>query len=413
MLGFIISQKHGGNMQAILAPLREIAEYDEIQRTLNDQKGPVSLTGCVDSQKLHIVYGLSQDSRYRLILTYSDLRAKEIYEEYKFYDRNVMLYPAKDLIFFQADIHGNRLVQERIKVLRRIMEKRPVTIVATYASIMTPQAFWNEDDIISLELGSTISTDRLSGKLVDMGYEKTYQVEEPGQFSVRGGIIDIFDLTEENPYRIELWGDEVDSIRSFDVLSQRSIEKLESIRIFPATEFVMDSDRIHDGLKRIEKEAKKQEVYFRDQHMPEEAHRIITQFQALKEQLTEFRSLTNLESYVQYFYDVTVNLAEILAKKESNREIDAGAKLGIKTGISEPPKKSNKDYIIFVDEPVRVKEQAQAIEMVNRAAPSKEYLSIRSMEAAEKMADGQATKIIVPSDLQGVATLAKVFEESK
>ena len=212
-------------MQAILAPLREIAEYDEIQRTLNDQKGPVSLTGCVDSQKLHIVYGLSQDSRYRLILTYSDLRAKEIYEEYKFYDRNVMLYPAKDLIFFQADIHGNRLVQERIKVLRRIMEKRPVTIVATYASIMTPQAFWNEDDIISLELGSTISTDRLSGKLVDMGYEKTYQVEEPGQFSVRGGIIDIFDLTEENPYRIELWGDEVDSIRSFDVLSQRSIEK--------------------------------------------------------------------------------------------------------------------------------------------------------------------------------------------
>ena len=283
-------------MQAILAPLMEIAEYDEIKKNLQEKTGPVSLTGCVDSQKLHIIYGLGQSDRYKLILTYSDLRAREIYEEYKFYDRNVMLYPAKDLIFFQADIHGNKLVRERVKVMRRIAERRPVTIVATYASIMTPQVFWKDEDILQLENGSVLMVDQLSAKLVDMGYEKTYQVEEPGQFSVRGGIIDIFDLTEENPYRVELWGDEVDSIRSFDVLSQRSIEKLESISVYPASEFVMDSDRIEEGLKKIEKEAAKQEALFRDKHMPEEAHRIVTQTKALREQLTEFRSMTNLES---------------------------------------------------------------------------------------------------------------------
>ena len=70
----------------------------------------------------------------------------------------------------------------------------------------------------------------IANRLVVMGYEKNYQVEAPGQFSIRGGIVDIFDLTEENPYRIELWGDEIESIRSFDILSQRSIENLQEIR---------------------------------------------------------------------------------------------------------------------------------------------------------------------------------------
>ena len=74
-----------------------------------------------------------------------------------------------------------------------------------------------------------------------MGYEKTHQVEGKGQFSVRGGIIDIFDLTGENPCRIELWGDEVESIRSFDILSQRSIEQLDEITIFPGTELMLSA----------------------------------------------------------------------------------------------------------------------------------------------------------------------------
>ena len=105
-------------MQALIAPLKELAEYDEIRKVTRQGKGTVALSGCVDSQKLHMIYGLSDGLKYKVIVTYSDLKAKEIYEEYRFYDRNVMLYPAKDLIFFQADIHGNQLVQERIKTLR-------------------------------------------------------------------------------------------------------------------------------------------------------------------------------------------------------------------------------------------------------------------------------------------------------
>lgn len=86
-------------MQALIAPLKELAEYDEIRKVTRQGKGTVALSGCVDSQKLHMIYGLSDGLKYKVIVTYSDLKAKEIYEEYRFYDRNVMLYPAKDLIF--------------------------------------------------------------------------------------------------------------------------------------------------------------------------------------------------------------------------------------------------------------------------------------------------------------------------
>ena len=319
--------------------MKELAEYDEVRKIVRQGKGTVALSGCVDSQKLHMIYGLSDGLKYKVIVTYNDLKAKEIYEEYRFYDRNVMLYPAKDLIFFQADIHGNQLVQERIKTLRRVVEGKPVTIVTTYAALMTPQVLWEEKDIIHTERGGSLDESKLASRLVAMGYEKAYQVESPGQFSVRGGIVDIFDLTEENPYRIELWGDEVESIRSFDILSQRSIEKLESITVYPATEFVLSEEQIRKGIARLEKEAAKQEKIFRDAHQPEEAHRIATQVSELKEQLLEFQSKANLEGYIRYFYENTVTMPELLADM------------------------AGRSLVFYIDEPARVKEQADAIEL--------------------------------------------------
>ncbi len=330
-------------MQALLAPLQELAEYGNIREAIKKGAGVTSLTGCVDSQKLHMIYGLGDGFRIKVIVTYSDLKAKEIFEEYKFYDRNVMLYPAKDLIFFQADIHGNQLVKDRVKVLRRLMEKKPVTIVTTYAALMTPQVLWDADkDVIDVYKGSSLDEGELCGRLVDMGYEKSYQVESPGQFSVRGGIIDIFDLTEENPYRIELWGDEVESIRSFDILSQRSIENLEGVSVFPATEFVLEEERIRAGLKKLEAESVKQQKIFRDAFRTEEAHRIASQVKELKEQLLEFKAKVNLEGYIRYFYEDTMTLPELLVHLAGN-------------GNARP--------VFFLEEPARVKEQADAIEL--------------------------------------------------
>ncbi len=325
-------------MQALLAPLQELAEFDEIKKLVTKQNLPVALTGCMESQKLHMIFGLSSGFKYKLIVTYSEQKAREIYEEYKFYDRNVMLYPAKDLIFFQADIHGNKLTTERVKVLRRLCEERPFTLVTTFAALMTPQVVWNMDtDTVFMDKRTSIQENELARRLIAMGYKKSYQVETPGQFSVRGGIIDIFDLTEENPYRIELWGDEVESIRSFDILSQRSVEQLSSIRIYPASEFILTEDAKTEGFSRIEEEAHRQEKIFRDGFQTEEAHRIATQIRELKEQVLEFQNLSGIEGYIRYFYpkDRLKNLIMLLPD----------------------------NYCVFMDEPGRIFDSARAVEL--------------------------------------------------
>ena len=324
-------------MQALLAPLKELAEFGDMQESIRKNTGPLSVTGCVDSQKLHMIYGLSEGRKVKVIVTYSDIRARQICEEYRFYDRNVMLYPAKDLIFFQADVHGNQLTQERVHVLKRLYENKPVTVVTTFAALMAPQAVWQEEDVLEFERNGTLDLEELSAKLVTLGYEKVYQVEGPGQFSVRGGILDIFDLTWENPCRVELWGEEIDSIRSFDLLSQRSIEQLESISVYPAAEFVLDPERMKKGLKRIEQEARKQEKLFRDAHKPEEAHRIRTQVQELKEQLTECGAGANLESYVRYFFEDLTSFPELVKRSAS--------------------------CCFFLEEPARIQEHADGVEL--------------------------------------------------
>lgn len=333
-------------MEALRAPLRELGEFEEIQGKLRKREPLcLGLSGCVDSQKLHMVFGLGEGFRYRLIITYSDQRMREIYEDYKFYDRNVCMYPAKDLIFFQADIHGNQLVTERWKVLRRMLEGVPMTIVTTLDALMEPQVPLEKikKEILHISTSGQIIEKELAEKLVGLGYEKTYQVEVPGQFSVRGGIVDIFDLTEENPYRIELWGEDVDSIRSFDVLSQRSIEALSSVDIYPATEMILTKDQRARGMHLIELEAKKQEEVLRGQGKAEEAARLHRQIGELREEVLELEAKVNLESYVRYFYQELGSFLGGFDKKES---------------------------CIFLDEPVRIGEHAEAVELEFRESMS-------------------------------------------
>ena len=297
-------------MNTLLAPLWEISEFEEIQKQLDKENGCVALTGCIESQKLHMAYGLSEGRfQNRIFVTYSDQRIKELLEDEQFYDREAVVYPSRDLIFYQADIHGNQLTKERIKTLRRILEGKPATVITTFSSLMAPQLsldIWKQY-LLHMDGKSIIDEKAIALRLVEMGYEKTYQVETPGQFSVRGGIVDIFDLTEENPYRIELWGDEIESIRSFDVMSQRSIEKLSEITVYPATEMLLSKNQLKTGMEKIKKEAAAFEQKLRDEFHTEEAHRVATHVKELEEQVMEFGNAASLDGYMNYFYEETVS----------------------------------------------------------------------------------------------------------
>lgn len=324
-------------MKTFTAPLQELKEFNDIRDNIKLKDLPVQITGCIDSQKCHLIHGLGEDFRYRIIVTYNDLKAKEIYEDYRLYEKDVFLYPAKDIIFYSADIHGNAIVRERLRVLSQIIEKKNATIIVTLDGgmdrLLPLQTV--KDRILTIDTATTIKMPEFGSALLHLGYERQAQVEAPGDFAVRGGIIDIFPLTEEAPYRIELWGDEIDSIRTFDVSSQRSIERVEKLVIYPAAEIIPDENLMRTGIKKVEEEEKKYYKKLREQFKTEEAariHQIVAEF---KDNLLEFQGSMGLESYINYFYDQTVSFFDYF---------------------------DNDDTIFFLDEPGRIAEKGEAVE---------------------------------------------------
>ena len=226
-------------MKTFLQPLQSLAEIEEIEKQAKKNHGILEVSGCIESQKAHLMYGLSGLFPSHLVIAADEKTAKDLYEDYRFYDKRVYYYPAKDLLFFQADIHGNLLIRQRMQVIRALLERQEeITVVTSIDGCMDYLLPLEkiEKQLIHFRNDSSLDMDKLTVALVHMGYERVGQVEMPGQFSIRGGIIDIYSLTEENPWRIELWGDEIDSIRSFDAQSQRSLENLDEIMIYPAAE---------------------------------------------------------------------------------------------------------------------------------------------------------------------------------
>ena len=321
-------------------PLLELQEYDNLVQALKSGKGPLQVTGTLDSQKVHLMYELGEASAFawKLVVTYDDTRAKEIYDDLRSFTSRVWLYPAKDLLFYSADIHGNLMARQRIAVLRRLMEDREGVVVTTMDGLMDhllPLKYLREQSI-TVESGQVIDLDAWKERLIAMGYERVAQVDGMGQFSIRGGIVDIFPLTEEVPVRIELWDDEVDSIRTFDLESQRSVEQLEYITIYPAAEVVLSGDQLAAGIRRLEKEEKTYEKALREQHKPEEAHRIHTIIGELRSGLDEGWRIGGLDAYIRYFCPDTVSFLEYFPQGES---------------------------VIYLDEPARLKEKGETVEL--------------------------------------------------
>ena len=323
-------------MESLIQPLQGLAEFEEIKKSIHQHKGLVQVSGCMESQKAHFICGLSEGKGKKLIIAENDLKAKALYEDYRFYESEAMLYPAKDLIFYQADIHGNLLTKQRMQVIKQLLEGKKITVITSIAGCMDyliPLSVI-ESKVLTFQNDSSIDLEKLKRDLVLMGYKRTAQVETSGQFSIRGGIIDIFPLTEENPWRIELWGDEIDSIRSFEAQSQRSIENLDEIRLYPASELVLDDELIDRGIKEIKAESKRCVKAFRDDFKTEEGARLNEHTKEICEQVEEFEYFAGAENYLHYFYEAAVCFLEYFSQ----------------------------DAMIIIDEPNRLAETADTVE---------------------------------------------------
>ena len=117
-------------------PLAELAEYTDMKQDMDKGKGPIQVSGVTDSQKVHVMYELSKEHPWRLVVTYDDNRAKEIYDDFSYFEPNTWLYPARDLLFYSSDIHGNLLTRQRMQVFKHLLEDEGGVVVTTVDGLM-------------------------------------------------------------------------------------------------------------------------------------------------------------------------------------------------------------------------------------------------------------------------------------
>ena len=169
-------------------------------------------------------------------------------------EKNVLFYPGSYRRPYQIEETDNVNILLRAEVLNRINSRKKPAIIVTYPEALFEQVITKkelEKSTLKLSVGEDVSLDFINEMLFEYNFKRADFVTEPGEFSVRGGIVDVFSFSNDEPYRIEFFGDEVDSIRTFDVETQLSTEKISKINIMPNVENKMLNENRESFLKYI------------------------------------------------------------------------------------------------------------------------------------------------------------------
>lgn len=233
----------------IVRLVAEDEEFSSAMRALAPHGYDGLVTGVSGSVR-HLYYAAVYDTLKRrapnaslLIVTHSMSQAEVIWDDLKEFlpEDSVLLFPERELSIADVIAHSPEVIAERLHVLEQLIEGTPAIVVATLASAIQPviQRTTLQQSLLQFSLGKEVNLKESTQSLLDFGYERVDMVESKGQFSVRGGILDIFPLSAGNPYRIELFDTEVDSIRTFDIGTQRSIDKWSEVTVGPALDFLV------------------------------------------------------------------------------------------------------------------------------------------------------------------------------
>lgn len=293
-------------LKGVLKPLRENSTFNEIISSIKDKKYPININGLSDSGKSYGIFGIYENiNSPMVILTNSDIEAKNIYEDLSFYTNDIHYFPAKEVVFYNIDAISGDLRWARLKVIKEILNntnKIIVTSIDSLTSVYTPKELFMKYNI-TLKLDDEVDFKDLSKKLLECGYERVEAVEGKGEFSLRGGILDVFPPTSTYPYRIELFGDTIDSIRTFNTESQRSIEKVDSMEIFPAKEVILNDEALDRGKENILKEFEEVKSRAKGKSDEERIEKLEAIIKANIESLTETLTFETVDSYLSYFYE--------------------------------------------------------------------------------------------------------------
>lgn len=230
-------------MNLILKELEKSSKYNDFIKNLENKKSPIAISGLTGVAEASIIAKcLEQTKRPIFIITYNEIQAQALVNDLKFFTEDVAYLPKKEIITYDYVAESKNLPYERIEILNKIYKKQKLIIVTSVETIK--QKIISKDtlykNVLKFKVGDRCDLEVLKQKLVDLGYQRFDLIDGRGEFSVRGGIIDI-STTESTGIRIELWGDEIDSIRHFNIISQRSIDNIEKIEIFPAHEYILET----------------------------------------------------------------------------------------------------------------------------------------------------------------------------
>ncbi len=242
-------------MNFLIKTLEENKKFQELTKQIS-KTGPIAISGLVDVEKLHVLAGIFNETKRPMVLvTYNEIQARKLYQDLKKLIKQTYFFPKKEITSYDYVAQSKEIEYKRIDVLNKMylakQQKEPIIIVTTIEAVMQKMIAKDTlyQNVIDFKVGKTYLLDGIKEKIVGLGYERSDLIENKGQFSIRGGIVDV-GLSEKIGVRIEFWGDEVDSIRFFQISSQRSTEMLKEITIFPAHELIVQD--LSEAVKNIQ-----------------------------------------------------------------------------------------------------------------------------------------------------------------
>ncbi|WMJ76472.1 MULTISPECIES: transcription-repair coupling factor [unclassified Sedimentibacter] len=267
-----------------------------------------------------------------LVITSSESKSRKYEEEIKAFTDNAGRFHPKEFILYNVDALSKDVEYKRSYLLDKILNLKKCAVTASINSIVTrvmPKDRF-KDSIIVLKYGNCYDMNELKKNLINLKYERVDAIEGVGQFSIRGGIVDIFSPSESNPVRIEFFDDEIDSIRSVDLKTQRSVKNLKSVRIIPCSDLLFNKDEIDSMLTEIDMDYQSRMDKIKNLSESKEVQKKLrSMYNAYRDKMKEGLSIENSDLLVPFLKDSFVSVLDYFGE----------------------------DFILIVDEPERVFEE--------------------------------------------------------
>ena len=311
-------------MNTILGELGRNKKFIELLNQIECKQSPISISGLTDVGMVQILNAINEFGKKPIcIVTYNEIQAKKLYQDMRYFTDKIVYFPKKEIVTYDYIAESKDLPYQRIEALNEIRKRKNLIVITTVEALKQklPKKEILYKDEIKFKVAESYSLEDIKKKLVGLGYVRCDLIEGRGQFSIRGGIVDI-SINEKVGVRIEFWGDEIDSIRNFNITTQRSINTLEKAIIGPAHEYILEG-KIEDVCDRIYKN--------------EENEKNIEIIEDDVEQIKSGNYISKIDKYFDSFYEENETILDYLTDR----------------------------YLIVFDELSKIRQRAKNIEIDN------------------------------------------------